>query len=179
MHFNEKLLRSAPLRNPRLLDKLTAYVDFGPADQHATNLPPALWDPAGFPPHAFADALAASQARVADARERARLEQAREKVEFVGSVLEPPQRAGESAAERVMKGLDRDKRGAGSSQQGGRRADEGRGGRRDDRDRKRDDDYRDRRRDDDRERERKRRRSRSRSVDRRDRRRDVESRDRR
>jgi hypothetical protein len=206
VHFNEKLLRSSSLRNPNLLQKLTAFVGFEEMDQYASNLSKDMWDPKGFQKEAFVDELAKKQVKIAEQRERARLEGAREKVEFVGSVQTPPaqqprERVAESAAERVMKGLDRESRVPSSSGRGGgrssrwderdrrrdddkdRRRDDGRDRRRgDDRDRRRDGDSRDRRRDDEWERKRHRTRSRSRDrerdrVDRRHR--DIEYRDRR
>jgi len=188
------MLRSSSLRNPNLLQKLTEFVGFGEKDQYATNLPSDLWDPTKFPNEAFVEALAYNQVIAIEAREKAQLESGRDKVEFVGSVQAPQVQAQsresivESAAERVMKGLDRERGGAPPAR-GGRRdrdRDEGAGGRRDDRERRMDEggdrgrggsDYRDRRRDEDR-----RRRSRSKSRDRArvDRRhKDVEYRDRR
>lgn len=170
MHFNKKLLRSSSLRNPNLLQKLTAFVGLDETDQYATNLTPELWDPTTFNEEAFVEELAANQTRIVGARERAKIEQIREKVEFVGSVqiqtspaqTQPRERVEESAAERVMNGLDRERKIALPR----RDRDEGWNGRRDDRDRRRDDDHRDRRRDDDRERKRRWTRSRSRERDR-------------
>jgi len=193
VHFNEKLLRSSSLRNPNLLEKLTGFVGFGEKDQYATNLPSELWDPTKFPKEAFVESLAYNQIVTLETRERMQLESGRDKVEFVSSVqvpqiqAPPRERMVESAAERVMKGLDRE-RGVAPPARGGRRErdrDEGAAGRRDDRDRRMDEgsdrgrggDYRDRRRDDSR-----RHRSRSKSRDRArvDRRhQDVEYRDRR
>ncbi|KAA8905557.1 HCNGP-like protein-domain-containing protein [Sphaerosporella brunnea] len=183
VHFNEKLLRSSSLRNPNLLQKLTAFVGFDEMDQYATNLSKDVWDPKGFKKDEFVEELAKKQAARAEKRERARLEGAREKVEFVGSVQTPPaqqprERVAESAAERVMKGLDRESRAAPpppSRDRGSRRSsrwDEGDRRRDDDRDRRRDD-GRGRRRDEDRDRrrdgdswDRKRNRTRSRPRDR-------------
>ncbi|KAI5849998.1 HCNGP-like protein-domain-containing protein [Tricharina praecox] len=194
VHFNEKLLRSSSLRNPNLLEKLTEFVGFAGKDQYATNLSSDLWDPTKFPKDAFVEALAYNQAMIGEAREKVQLESGRDKVEFVGSVhapqvqAQPRERIAESAAERVMKGLDRERGGAPPAR-GGRRdrdREEGAGERRDDRNRRMDEggdrgrggnDHRDRRRDDNR-----RRRSRSKSRDRArvDRRhKDVEYRDRR
>lgn len=154
MHFNEKLLRSSSLRNPNLLQKLTAFAGFDDADQYSTNLPPDVWDPTAFKEEAFVEKLAANQTRIAEAREAAKLEHARGKLEFVSSVRvqtppppqEPPlkERLGASAAERVMKGLERETKSVLSR----RDRDDGVAGRRDDRSRRRDDD-RDRRRGDD------------------------------
>ncbi|KAF8247433.1 hypothetical protein K440DRAFT_297556 [Wilcoxina mikolae CBS 423.85] len=184
VHFNEKLLRSSSLRNPNLLQKLTAFVRLENMDQYATNLTSELWDPTGFNKEAFVEVLAANHTRIAEARERAKIEQAREKVEFVGSVqaqasparAQPRERMEESVAERVMNGLDRERKVALPR----RDRDEGWGGRRDDRDRRRDEDHRDRRRDDDREPKRRWTRSRSRERDRGGRKyNDVEYRDRR
>jgi hypothetical protein len=184
VHFNEKLLRSSLLRNPNLLQKLTAFVGLENMDQYATNLTSELWDPTGFNKGAFVEELAANHTRITEARERAKIEQAREKVEFVGSIqarasparAQPRERMEESVAERVMNGLDRERKVALPR----RDRDEGWGGRRDDRDRRRDDDHRDRRRDDDKERKRRWTRSRSRERDRGGRKNnDVEYRDRR
>lgn len=197
VHFNEKLLRSSSLRNPNLLQKLTAFVGLDSSAQYTSNLPSDLWNPTSFPKEAYFEDLAMSQTKIAEARERTKLEHSRESIDFVGSVQTQTQplheRRLESAVERVMKGLDRESKKALSPpmREGKREKEEGRGGRRDGRerdwdwgrDRRRDDEARDRKRDDDHDRRRQRSHSRSkgdRDRDRGDRRyRDYEYRDRR
>ncbi|KAI5779496.1 HCNGP-like protein-domain-containing protein [Geopyxis carbonaria] len=150
IHFNEKLLRSPSLRNPNLLQKLTAFVGFDAEDQYASNLPKDLWDPRGFKKEAYTEELDKSQVKVAEAREKARLEGERNTLEFVGEVKgernllnnKGKDTAPTSAAERVMRGLDRQRKEAPAPRERerptGGRFDRERDGRRiDDRDKKR------------------------------------------
>ncbi|KAI5808449.1 HCNGP-like protein-domain-containing protein [Pyronema omphalodes] len=160
VHFNEKLLRTQSLRNPNILQKLMDFAGLDEFDQYATNMAPELWDPKGFKKEAFADELLVSHQKIAEAKERAKLEQQREQIDFVGSVQQ-----GSRNVTRENNAVRGDK--SGDNSRGNRaasppRKDEWRDS--DSRDRRRGDDYRDRRRDDDR--DRKRRRSRSRSRDR-------------
>ncbi|CCX14238.1 Similar to Meiotically up-regulated gene 151 protein; acc. no. Q10069 [Pyronema omphalodes CBS 100304] len=176
VHFNEKLLRTQSLRNPNILQKLMGFVGFDDLDQYATNMAPELWDPKGFKKEAFADELLVSHQKIADARERAKLEQQREQIDFVGSMQQASRSvARESGAVRGDKSGDNSR---GSRALPPPRRDERRDF--DSRDRRRGDDYRDRRRDDDRDRKRRRSRSRSRERNRGSGRyQDVEHRDRR
>lgn len=168
IHFNEKLLRSEALRNPNLLEKLTAFVGVGGADQYASNLPKEIWDPTAFPDDAFAGKLAKSQQEVLEKKQT----EERSKIEFVSaapstgvSIPMPPvnhdRKAAGSAAERVMAGLSRERKPNIPPADSSKRRDERKSdGKWDDRDKDR---TRDRRRDDDQYRRRKRSRTRSRS----------------
>lgn len=168
IHFNEKLLRSEALRNPNLLEKLTAFVGVGRADQYASNLPKEIWDPTAFQEDAFAAKLAKSQQEVLENRQA----EERSKVEFVRaapppgvSIAIPPanqdRKAAGSAAERVMAGLTRERKSNIPSADPLKRRDERKGeGKWDNRDKDR---ARDRRRDDDQYQKRRRSRTRSRS----------------
>ncbi|KAG0642075.1 HCNGP-like protein-domain-containing protein [Tuber brumale] len=116
IHFNEQLSRSSTLQNPNLFEKLTEFVGVTGDDQYMSCLPKEFWDPFGFPEEAFADRLAKSQIEVLEKRQA----EERSRIEFVGSAaISAPlassssrdRRAGnaggQSAAERVMAGLDR------------------------------------------------------------------------
>ncbi|CAZ80727.1 unnamed protein product [Tuber melanosporum] len=116
IHFNEQLSRSSTLQNPNLFEKLTEFVGVTGGDQYTSCLPKEFWDPFGFPEEAFADKLAKRQIEVLEKRQA----EERSRIEFVGStaISAPPapsssrdRRAGnaggQSAAERVMAGLDR------------------------------------------------------------------------
>ncbi|KAK2628184.1 hypothetical protein QTJ16_002830 [Diplocarpon rosae] len=118
VHFNEKLAKSAALKNPSLMQKLMDFADIDDAGQYVTNLPKDLWDPCGFPAHAFKEELAKSQQRVLKRQEEEKSKGQRESLDFVPatSTAEIPSRNGtplnggrtgqKSAAERIMAGLD-------------------------------------------------------------------------
>jgi hypothetical protein len=118
IHFNEKLAKSSALKNPSLMQKLMDFADVDEIDQCATTLPKDLWNPDGFPEHAYKEELAKSQQRILKRKEDEKVRGHRESVDFV-----PASTAGESlsrngtpsngrsgqksAAERIMAGLDR------------------------------------------------------------------------
>lgn len=164
IHFNEKLLRSSALRNPNLLEKLTAFVGVGGNDQYASNLPTDIWDPAGFSEGAFAGKLAKSQQEMLEKRQA----EERSRIDFVGASVSAStpsvgqdRRGAGSAAERVMAGLDRARKSNMPPVDPSKRRDERKDGRKwDERDKDR---ARDRRREDDQYRKRRRSRTRSRS----------------
>lgn len=168
IHFNEKLLRSEALRNPNLLEKLTAFVGVGGTDQYASNLPKEIWDPTAFQEDAFAVKLAKSQQEVLENRQA----EERSKIEFVRAAPPPgvsitmplvsqDRKAAGSAAERVMAGLNRERKPNIPPMDPSKRRDERRiDGKWDNRDKDR---TRDRRRDDDQHQKRRRSRTRSRS----------------
>lgn len=164
IHFNEKLLRSSALRNPNLLEKLTAFVGINGNEQYRSNLPTEIWDPTGFPEEAFAPKLAKSQQEVLEKRQT----QERSGIDFIGasgSAAAPAtalqvgqeRKGGSSAADRVMAGLDRERKSNTPSADSLKRKDDRKW---DDRDKDR---VRDRRRDDDPYKKRRRSRTRSRS----------------
>lgn len=138
------------------------------AGQYTSNLPKEIWDPAGFPEHAFAGRLAKSQQEVLEKRQA----EERSKIDFVSaapptgvSITMPPvsqdRKAAGSAAERVMAGLSRERKPNTLSVDPSKRREERRGdGNRDERDKDR---ARDRRKNDDQYRKRRRSRTRSRS----------------
>jgi hypothetical protein len=70
VHFNSKIAGSSALKNPALMDKLLGFVDLDQKDQYATTLAPDIWNPKGFPRHAFREQLRASQSEMTQARAR-------------------------------------------------------------------------------------------------------------
>ena len=91
--------------------------------QYATTLPADLWDPEGFPDFAYKEELAKSQKEISKRKEEEKAKATREGIEFVSAtdsgqpsrgvtpgigVGSKPTRG--SAAERVMAGLDRDRK---------------------------------------------------------------------
>ena len=119
VHFNEKLERSAALRNPSLLLKLRDFAGISDEDQYASSLPPDTALPTSFPPWAYADQLAKTQEKISKKREEERARTQREAVEFVPATAfensgrlatsgtAGPKSLRTSAAERVMAGLER------------------------------------------------------------------------
>ncbi|CAL3962144.1 unnamed protein product [Diplocarpon coronariae] len=118
VHFNEKLAKSDALKNPSLMQKLMDFADIDDAGQYLTTLPRDLWDPYGFPAHAFKEELAKSQQRILKRQEEDKAKGQRDSLDFVPatSTSEIPSRNGtlsnsgrpgqKSAAERIMAGLD-------------------------------------------------------------------------
>ncbi|QSZ28710.1 hypothetical protein DSL72_003210 [Monilinia vaccinii-corymbosi] len=119
-HFNEKLAKSAALKNPSLMQKLMDFADIDEAEQYATTLPKDLWDPTGFPESAHKEELAKSQQRILKEKEERKARGQREALDFVPATTSDdasrsgiPSAAGingkgqQSAAERIMAGLDR------------------------------------------------------------------------
>lgn len=121
IHFNEKLEKSAALRNPSLLQKLMDFAGISDEDQYASVLPPEVAVPTSFPAWAYADQLAKTQQEITKKRETEKARMQREAIDFVPSTgsgsssrgATPGSTAGRSmrgsAAERVMAGLDKDK----------------------------------------------------------------------
>ncbi|KAI1767619.1 HCNGP-like protein-domain-containing protein [Hypoxylon sp. FL1150] len=71
IHFNSKVAQNPSMSNPALMDKLLAFVELGsPADQYCTTLSEDLWNPAGFPRHAYKEQLRQSQLDIEKSRAR-------------------------------------------------------------------------------------------------------------
>ncbi|KAH8602528.1 HCNGP-like protein-domain-containing protein [Bisporella sp. PMI_857] len=114
VHFNEKLSKSAALKNPSLMQKLMDFADIDEVGEYSTTLSKDLWDPAVFPEAAYKEELAKSQKAILKKREDEKSREKRTALDFVpatstadssknGSV-----RNGQlSASERIMAGLDR------------------------------------------------------------------------
>jgi hypothetical protein len=119
IHFNKKLAKSSALKNPSLMQKLMDFSDIDEAGQYATTLPTEIWDPNGFPNSAYKEELTKSQQRILKKKEEEKSRGHRECVEFVtaSAPSESVGRSGtpsaggrisqQSAAERIMAGLDR------------------------------------------------------------------------
>ena len=114
IHFNTKLGSSSALKNPSLLPKLMDFAGVGSEWQYTTTLSTKLWDPAGLPTWGYKEELAEAQYRLSKKKEE---EGVRESIAFVAAGT-PRQSSGlpvgkatkASAAERVMAGLDKDKK---------------------------------------------------------------------
>ncbi|APA07205.1 hypothetical protein SS1G_04068 [Sclerotinia sclerotiorum 1980 UF-70] len=119
-HFNEKLAKSAALKNPSLMQKLMDFADIDEAEQYSTTLPKDLWNPAGFPEYAYKEELAKSQQNILKGKEEKKARGQREALDFVPATN--PVDAGrggalhtgginvkgqQSTAERIMAGLDK------------------------------------------------------------------------
>jgi hypothetical protein len=118
VHFNEKLANSSTLKNPSLMQKLMDFSDIDEAGQYSTTLPKDLWNPNAFPEHAYKEELAKSQQKILKRKEDEKLRGQRESVDFVSTSVSGETlsrsgtpgagvRSGQSAAERIMAGLDR------------------------------------------------------------------------
>ncbi|PQE25243.1 20s proteasome subunit beta 7 protein [Rutstroemia sp. NJR-2017a WRK4] len=121
IHFNEKLAKSAAMKNPSVMEKLMDFADINEQEQYSTTLPEDLWNPAGFPEYAYKGELAKSQQRILKKREEEKSRGQRETLDFVPATTpDETSRSGtpsaghggrgqQSAAERIMAGLDRGK----------------------------------------------------------------------
>ena len=123
VHFNAKLASSSALKNPSLLPKLMEFAGVKDQHQYATTLPTHLWDPEGFPESAYKEELAKSQKEISKRKEEEKAKATRDGIEFVSATNSGQSSSGVtpgmgigskairgSAAERVMAGLDRDRR---------------------------------------------------------------------
>lgn len=114
VHFNERLATSSALKNPSLMQKLMDFAEIGEENEYNTSLPTDLWDPKSFPAWAYKEELAASQQNMQKQREAEK--KTRTTMEFVPSASTESRSnstpsgakvAPQSAAERIMAGLDR------------------------------------------------------------------------
>lgn len=64
VHFNVDLASKTPFRNPTLLSTLMDRAGLEGDDQYQTSLPREIWDPSGFPPSAYKEALLESQQKL-------------------------------------------------------------------------------------------------------------------
>ena len=123
VHFNAKLASSSALKNPSLLPKLMEFAGVEDQQQYATTLPADLWNPEGLPDFAYKEELAKSQKEISKRKEEEKANATREGIEFVSAANSGQSNRGDipgigvgskamrgSAAERVMAGLDRDRR---------------------------------------------------------------------
>lgn len=62
VHFNSKLSAATSLKNPSLLQRLTAAAGLeDSARQHRTSMTEDAWNPEAFPPYAFSEELSKAQ----------------------------------------------------------------------------------------------------------------------
>jgi hypothetical protein len=122
VHFNAKLALSSALKNPSLLPRLMDFAGLDEQQQYATTLPVGLWDPAGFPEWAYKEELLKSQQSVLKKKEE-ETKAPREGIDFVGATHSSQSSRGAtpgfgtgskalkgSALDRVMAGLDPERR---------------------------------------------------------------------
>ena len=122
-HFNAKLASSSALKNPSLFPKLLGFAGVESEKQYATALPSEMWDPAWYPTWAYKEELAKAQHEISKRKEEERAKAPRESIEFsLASNSEQSSRGGTpgigggvkglrgSVAERVMAGLDRERK---------------------------------------------------------------------
>jgi hypothetical protein len=118
VHFNGKLAKSSALKNPSLMQKLMDFSGISESDQYATTLPKDIWDPSAFPEYAYKEELSKSQQQIRKKLEEKKARGQRESVDFVpatasgessrsGTPGTSGRSAPQSAAERVLAGLDR------------------------------------------------------------------------
>jgi len=114
VHFNEKLSKSAALKNPSLMQKLMDFADIDEVAEYATTLPKELWDPSGFSEAGYKEKLAKSQKDILKMREDEKAKGQRTSVDFVPATTSgessrngTPRIGQKSASERVMAGLEK------------------------------------------------------------------------
>ena len=114
VHFNEKLSRSAALKNPSLMQKLMDFANIDEVAEYATTLPKELWDPAGFPEAGYKEKLAKSQKDILKMREEEKAKGQRTSLDFVPATASgessrngTPRLGQKSTSERVMAGLEK------------------------------------------------------------------------
>lgn len=124
VHFNTKLASSSALKNPSLLPKLMQSAGVENEKQYSTTLPERVWDPVGLPRWAYKEELGVAQQETLKRKEEERANTQRESIDFVSANTSGPSSRGGtpevgsvgtkgmrgSAAERVMAGLDREKK---------------------------------------------------------------------
>ncbi|KAF1971359.1 hypothetical protein BU23DRAFT_555897 [Bimuria novae-zelandiae CBS 107.79] len=116
-HFNQRLEGSPVVRDPNHSRKLMDFAGINDEDQYVSTLPEGLGVPAVWPEWAYGDALNASQKKINKVKESERSKVPRYSVDFVpaesgassGSGTPAGKKSRQSAAERVMAGLDRPK----------------------------------------------------------------------
>ena len=113
VHFNERLASTAALKNPTLFQKLKQHAGISDEEQYATTLPGDLAVPTSFPPWAYADELNKTQGKIRQRKEDQVKKKGRDGIDFVpaagsgaSSRTSTPRGTGQSAAERVLGGLD-------------------------------------------------------------------------
>ncbi|KAF2255432.1 hypothetical protein BU26DRAFT_515145 [Trematosphaeria pertusa] len=124
-HFNQRLENSSVLRDPSHLRKLMDFAGISEEDQYASTLPEGVAVPTVWPQWAYGEELNASQKRMSHAKEEEKKSNPNRLVDFVpaaksstSSATGTPSGKGsrQSAAERVMSGLDREQSSRSSSQ---------------------------------------------------------------
>lgn len=141
-HFNQRLENSSVLRDPGHMARLMDFAGVTEEETYTSTLPEGLAVPMVFPEWAYVEGLRASQKKIMKAKEEENKRLPREALAFVPAARSgtssgtgtPSGRGGlQSAAERVMEGLNRPKPSSSHSQGGpGKRKElEQRGGRSD------------------------------------------------
>lgn len=115
-HFNQRLENSSVIRDPNHGQKLMDFAGITEDEQYTSTLSVGLAVPTSFPEWAYVEELSASQKKITKAREEAHAKVPRESIDFVAatgsggsSATGTPsgKNSRQSAAERIMAGLDR------------------------------------------------------------------------
>ena len=87
MDVNEYVQKKKAFRNPSIYEKLVSYIGI---DEHGTNYPKHIYDPAIWGPESFYEELAKTQKEFNDKKEKEKKDANRAKVEFVSGTKKPP-----------------------------------------------------------------------------------------
>ncbi|KAF2474584.1 uncharacterized protein BDR25DRAFT_279954 [Lindgomyces ingoldianus] len=141
-HFNKRMAGSSALQNPAHFQKLMGFAGLKDEDQYASTLPVGAAVPTAFPKSAYVEQLAQSQKEITKAKEKDKARVQREAIDFVPSTnssesrkpaMLPGRGSSQSATERVMASLDRERSSSASSHDRDKRREPDRRGGRDDR----------------------------------------------
>lgn len=117
-HFNQRLENSSVLRDPGHMARLMEFVGIVEEEQYASTLSEDIAVPTAFPEWAYVEELRASQKKSMKAKEEERAKMPREAIEFIpaarsgassGTGTPSGRGAPQSAAERVIEGLNRER----------------------------------------------------------------------
>jgi hypothetical protein len=114
-HLNESLSQSSSMKNPSFTQKQMAFAGITTDEQYASTLPSEFWHPPSLPKWAHKEELARQQDKITKKREQEKLGNPRGFVPASSSPMESGSgiRGGpQSAAERIMAGLDRGRSGS-------------------------------------------------------------------
>ena len=90
MDVNDYVQKKKAFRNPSIYEKLVSYIGI---DEHGTNYPKHIYDPAIWGPESFYEQLAKTQKEHNDKKEKEKRDANRAKVEFVSGTKKPPSSA--------------------------------------------------------------------------------------
>lgn len=99
LNVNEYVQKKKAFRNPSIYEKLVTYIGI---DEHGTNFPKHIYDPAIWGSDSFYDQLAKSQKEYHDKKEKEKRDANRTKVEFVLGTKKPPSAAQTATANNAV-----------------------------------------------------------------------------